>query len=86
VEESKGESEVSKYTNRMRLALRTLKNPTPIPVDIAQHDDRIELQVDPELVERLPMKKRLDFFAYLNSMRDIVESEGSPCSIKGIRI
>jgi len=81
------DSTENQYTNKMRMALRTLKNPTPIPVYIVQHKDHIALRVDHKGVfDRLPLGSRMNFIAYLNSMADIIQAEGSRANITGIRI
>jgi hypothetical protein len=77
----------NEYTNRMRGAMRTLRNPTPIPVDIVQQKDHIELRVDSKgAFDRLPLASRMNFIAYLNALADIIQSEGSRANITGIRI
>jgi len=74
------------YTNTMRRGIRTLQNPTPIPVDIVQQKDYIELRVDPKKFERLPIKSKMNFIAYVNAIADIIDSEGSKAMISGIKV
>lgn len=74
------------YTNTMRRGIRTLKNPTPIPVDVVQQKEYIELRVDPAKFERLPIKSRMNFIAYVNAIADIIETEGSRAMISGIKV
>jgi hypothetical protein len=76
----------NKYTNRMRYALRTLKNPTPLDVSVVQQKDFIELRVDPVLFKRLGTKAKLNFISYLNDMVNIVESEGSSAVVTGVSL
>jgi hypothetical protein len=70
----------------MRRGIRTLQNPTPIPVDIVQQKDYIELRVDPKKFERLPIKSKMNFIAYVNAIADIIDSEGSKAMISGIKV
>jgi hypothetical protein len=73
------------YTNKMRMAVRTLKNPTPIPVDVVQHKDYIELRVaSSQNFSKLPLKSRMNFISYLNTMADYISSEGSRVYVTGI--
>jgi hypothetical protein len=76
----------NRYTNTMRRGIRTLKNPTAIPVDIVQQKEYIELRVDPVKFERLAIKTRMNFIAYVNAIADIIESEGSRAMISGIKV
>lgn len=72
------------YTNTMRRGIRTLKNPTSIPVDVVQQKDYLELRVDAQKFQRLPIKSKMNFLAYVNAVADIIESEGSRAMISGI--
>ena len=75
------------YTNKMRYAVRTLKNPTAIPVDVVQHKDAIELRVSsPQAFNRLPVKDRMNFISYLHTMADYIGSEGSRVYVTGAQI
>lgn len=65
------------YTNKMRYAIRTLKNPAPIDVFIKQHEEYIELAIDKQEFDKLPTSKRLDFMAYVYDMQNVLESEGA---------
>lgn len=70
----------------MRRGIRTLNNPTHLPVDIVKQKDFLELRVDPSRFDRLSIKSRIDFIAYVNSIADIIESEGSRAMISGIKV
>lgn len=75
------------YTNKMRYAVRTIKNPTAIPVDVVQHTDALELRVSsPEAFKRLPVKDRMNFISYLHTMADYITSEGSRVYVTGAEI
>lgn len=75
------------YTNKMRYAIRTLKNPTGIPVDVVQHTEAIELRVaSPEAFGRLAIKDRMNFISYLHTMADYIGSEGSRVYVTGAEI
>jgi len=72
------------YTNKMRTAVRTIKNPTSVPVDIALLDTHIELRVDSNKFNKLGMYRKLSFMAYLNDLCDIIKSEGTDAFVVGI--
>lgn len=75
------------YTNKMRYALRTLKNPTTIPVDVVQHTDAIELRVaGSDAFDRLPVKDRMNFISYLHTMADYISSEGARVYVTGAKV
>jgi len=75
----------NQYTNKMRMAVRTLKNPTAIPVDVVQHKDYIELRVaSSKDFSRLALKSKMNFISYLNAMADYIASEGSVVYVTGI--
>ncbi len=77
----------SDYTNKMRYAVRTLKNPSPIPVDVVQHTDAIELRVaSPEAFKRLAIKDRMNFISYLHTMADYISSEGARVYVTGAEV
>jgi hypothetical protein len=70
----------------MRRGVRSLKNPTSIPVDIVQQKEYVELRVNPSSFQKLPIKSRMNFIGYLNEIADIIESEGSRAMISGVKI
>jgi hypothetical protein len=71
----------------MRYALRTLKNPTAIPVDVVQHTDAIELRVaSAEAFKRLAIKDRMNFISYLHTMADYIGSEGTRVYVTGAEV
>lgn len=73
------------YTNRMRMAVRTLKNPTAIPVDVVQHKDALELRVSSrEEFNKLPMASKMNFISYLHTLADYIGSEGSTVYVTGV--
>jgi hypothetical protein len=74
------------YTNHMRMAIRTLKNPTPLAVDIVKQQEFIELRVDAGKFQKLNMKSKMSFLSYLNAIVNIIESGGSRAAISGIDI
>jgi len=75
------------YTNRMRYAIRTIKNPTAIPVDVVQHKDAIELRVSSsEAFKRLAIKDRMNFISYLHTMADYIGAEGSRVYVTGAEV
>lgn len=77
----------SNYTNKMRYAIRTLKNPTPIAVDVVQHNDAIELRVSsPQDFTRLAIKDRMNFMSYLHTMADYISSEGVSVYVTGAEV
>lgn len=87
MEKNKSQGSVNNYTNQMRLAIRTLKNPSPIPVYIVQQKDGIEIRVDHKGVfDRMTPANRLNFISYLKDVTDIIESEGSVAYVTGIKI
>ncbi|MCA1799716.1 MAG: hypothetical protein LC650_00170 [Actinobacteria bacterium] len=65
-----------KYTNEMRAAVHAVKNPTSIPIDVAQKGDQLFLLFDSNLYERLDKPKRKDFVAYLRYISSIIELGG----------
>jgi hypothetical protein len=71
----------------MRYAIRTIKNPTAIPVDVVQHKDAIELRVSsPQAFKMLPIKDRMNFISYLHTMADYIGSEGSRVYVTGAEV
>jgi len=75
------------YTNTMRYAVRTIKNPTAIPVDVVQHTDAIELRVsNSDAFRKLPIKDRMNFISYLHTMADYIGSEGSRVYVTGAEV
>ena len=75
------------YTNKMRYAVRTIKNPTSIPVDVVQHADAIELRVaSSDSFKRLPVKDKMNFVSYLHTMADYISSEGARVYVTGAEI
>lgn len=73
------------YTNKMRMAVRTIKNPTSIPVDVVQHKDSLELRVaSREDFNRLPVGSRMNFIAYLHTLADYIGSEGARVYVSGV--
>ncbi len=75
------------YTNKMRYAVRTLKNPTAIPVDVVQHTDAIELRVaSSDAFSRLSIKDKMNFISYLHTMADYISSEGGRVYVTGAEV
>jgi pyruvate kinase len=75
------------YTNKMRYAIRTVKNPTRIPVDVLQHTDGIELRVSStQDFKRLAIKDRMNFISYLHTMADYISSEGARVYVTGAEV
>lgn len=73
------------YTNKMRMAVRSIKNPTSIPVDVVQHKDSLELQVSSrEQFNRLPVASRMNFISYLHTLADYIGSEGATVYVTGV--
>lgn len=73
------------YTNKMRMAVRTLKNPTSIPVDVVQHKDALELRVSSrDEFNKLPMSSKMNFISYLHTLADYIGSEGSRVYVTGV--
>lgn len=73
------------YTNKMRMAVRTIKNPTSIPVDVVQHKDALELRVaSREEFNRLPMGSKMNFISYLHTLADYIGSEGARVYVTGV--
>lgn len=64
------------YTNEMRRALRAVKNPTPLPVDISVKDDQIFLLVNGRGIEKLEKKQQQDLNAYLREVKGIIRLGG----------
>jgi hypothetical protein len=65
------------YDNAIRAALRTIKNPTAIPIDVEQlPNGDIKLHVDPKSVKQLPRMRRLAFASYLKDLLDIIQVHG----------
>jgi len=71
------------YDNAIRYAVRTLKNPTAIPVDVAElPNGEVLLHVDHAAAKRLPKLQRASFAAYLNDLVNIIEEHGDVrCSV-----
>jgi len=65
-----------KYTNEMRAAVRALKNPTSLHVDVAQAGDQLFLLVDNAAYQRLGPKEQADFKAYTRYIASIIELGG----------
>lgn len=75
------------YTNRMRMAVRTVKNPSPIPVDVIQHSDAIELRVSSsDAFKRLSFKERMSYISYLHTLADYIGSEGARVYVTGAEV
>ena len=73
------------YTNKMRMAVRTLKNPTSIPVDVVQHNDALELRVaSRDDFNKLPMASKMNFISYLHTLADYIGSEGARVYVTGV--
>lgn len=72
------------YDNAIRHALRTLKNPTAIPVDVSQMPSgEIRLLVDRNSFLRLPKMRALAFESYLQDLCNIIEYHGKVrCSVE----
>ena len=65
------------YDNAVRFALRTVKNPTGVPVDVAElPGGDIQLRVDHKLVRTLPKVRRAAFAGYLADLVNIIEEHG----------
>lgn len=73
------------YTNTMRMAVRTIKNPTPIPVDVVQHSDSLELRVaSEEMFNNLTVADKMNFLSYLHTLSDYMSSEGATVYVSGV--
>jgi len=73
------------YTNTMRMAVRTIKNPTSIPIDVVQHTNSLELRVaSEELFNSLPMAEKMNFLSYLHTLSDYMSSEGASVYVSGV--
>jgi len=65
------------YDNAVRHAVRTVKNPTNIPVYIEQQPDGdILLHVDHDSARALPKAQRANFLAYIRDVINIIEVHG----------
>lgn len=64
------------YTNEMRHAVRALKNPTPLHVDVAEKDGNLKLLIDQPMYNKLSKGQKADFNAYLKQMIAVIELGG----------
>lgn len=65
------------YDNGLRFALRTVKNPTAIPVDVAElPGGDIQLRVNHSSVKQLPKLERAMFAGYLRDLVNIIQTHG----------
>jgi hypothetical protein len=64
------------YDNAVRYAVRTLRNPTKVGVDVVQYKDHIALRVNNDEVERLETPVKLSFLAYVAELATIIEEHG----------
>lgn len=65
------------YTNDMRHAVRAIKNPTPLPIDVAQQGDKIRLLVSRSGFAQLNPKQQSDFRAYTKQVVSVLELGGT---------
>jgi hypothetical protein len=64
------------YTNDMRYAVRAMKNPTPLPIDVGVHNDQITLIISKQGFQRLTPPQQRDFMAYAKQVIRIIELGG----------
>lgn len=64
------------YTNDMRHAVRAIKNPTPLHIDVSIKDDQIFLLVSQGGIQQLSKKQQKDFNAYLREVKGIIKLGG----------
>jgi hypothetical protein len=71
----------------MRYAVRTVKNPTSIPLDVIQQKDGLELRVsNTAAFKALPLTDRMNFISYIHTLADYMTSEGAKVYVTGTQI
>jgi hypothetical protein len=71
----------------MRYAVRTIKNPTHIPLDVIQQKDGLELRVsNPQAYKALSLKARMSYISYIHTVADYMTSEGAKVYVTGTQI
>lgn len=75
------------YTNTMRYAVRTIKNPTSIPLDVIQQPDGLELRVsNTQAFKALSLTDRMNFISYIHTIADYMTAEGAKVYVTGAQI
>lgn len=64
------------YTNEMANAIRGIKNPTPLPVDVSVKGEMIYLLINRQGYERLEKNQQADFNAYLRDVKGVIRLGG----------
>jgi hypothetical protein len=64
------------YDNAVRYAVRTVKNPTGIGVDVVQYKDHVALRVKDTDMAKLSSVQKVRFLSYVAELSSIIETHG----------